>query len=45
LIGRAELTAVLDALLGAGRPWRIIQRRYGRRALIPTYSRLRVTAA
>src|SRR6266487_588970 len=45
LVGRAELSALLDALLAAGRPWRIVERRYGRRVLIPTYVRLRIALA
>jgi cytochrome P450 len=45
LVGRAELSALLDALLAAGRPWRIVERRYGRRVLIPTYARLRIALA
>jgi cytochrome P450 len=45
LIGRAELTALLDALLATGRPWQIIERRYGHRVLIPTYARLRITTS
>jgi cytochrome P450 len=42
LVGRAELSALLDALLATGRPWRIVERRYARRVLIPTYARLRI---
>jgi cytochrome P450 len=45
LVGRAELSALLDALLAAGRPWRIVERRYARRVLIPTYVRLRIALA
>ena len=45
LVGRAELSALLNALLEAGRPWRIVERRYGRRALIPTYAQLRIALA
>jgi cytochrome P450 len=41
-VGRAELSSLLNALLAAGRPWRIVERRYGRRVLIPTYARLRI---
>jgi cytochrome P450 len=44
-VGRAELSSLLNALLAAGRPWRIVERRYGRRALIPTYARLRIALA
>jgi hypothetical protein len=29
-------------LLAAGRPWRIVERRYARGVLIPTYARLRI---
>lgn len=45
LVGRAELSALLDALLAAGRPWWIVERRYARRVLIPTYARLRIALA
>ena len=45
LVGRAEVSALLDALLAAGRPWRVVERRYGRGALIPTYARLRIALA
>ena len=41
-VGRAELASLLAALLAAGRPWRIVERRYGHRVLIPAYSRLRI---
>ncbi|WP_433088736.1 cytochrome P450 [Dactylosporangium sp. CA-052675] len=41
-VARAELTALLRALLATGRPWRIVERRYGRRVLIPTYACLRI---
>jgi hypothetical protein len=36
---------LLTALLAAGRPWRIVERRYARRALIPAYERLRIVTA
>lgn len=41
-VARAELSGLLNALLAAGKPWRIVQRRYGRRVLIPTYATLRI---
>jgi cytochrome P450 len=41
-VGRAEVSSLLTALLAAGRPWRIVERRYARRALIPAYERLRI---
>jgi cytochrome P450 len=44
-VGRAELSSLLNALLATGRPWRIVERRYGRRVLIPTYARLRIALA
>jgi cytochrome P450 len=44
-VGRAELSSLLHALLAAGRPWRIVERRYGRGVLIPTYARLRIVLA
>lgn len=42
-VARAELSSLLSALLHTGRPWRIVERRYGRRVLIPTYTRLRLS--
>lgn len=44
-VGRAELSSLLAALLATGRPWRVVDRRYGRRTLIPTYRRLRIALA
>jgi cytochrome P450 len=44
-VGRAEVTSLLAALLATNQPWRIVERRYGHRTLIPTYARLRVTLA
>ncbi|GAA2583397.1 cytochrome P450 [Dactylosporangium fulvum] len=41
-VGRAEVSALLDALLATGRPWHIRQRRYGHRVLIPAYASLRI---
>lgn len=39
-LARAELNAIVDLLLGDGRPFRIVSRRYGRRVLIPAYASL-----
>ncbi|MDP3207736.1 MAG: cytochrome P450 [Rhodoglobus sp.] len=39
-LARAELGGVLDLLLGDGRPFRVVSRRYGRRVLIPAYESL-----
>jgi len=44
-LGHAELSSLLDALLATGRPWRIVERRYGRGVLIPAYARLRLALA
>jgi cytochrome P450 len=44
-VARAELSALLHALIAAGRPWRVVERRYARKVLIPTYARLRITLA
>lgn len=44
-VGRAQVSALLTALLAAGRPWRIVDRRCGRKVLIPAYTRLRITLA
>lgn len=42
-LARAELGAIVDLLLGDGRPFRIVSRRYGRKVLIPAYASLVVT--
>jgi Cytochrome P450 len=39
-LARAELGAILDLLLGDGRPFEVVSRRYGRRVLIPAYASL-----
>lgn len=39
-LARAELGAILDLLLGDGRPFRVVSRRYGRKVLIPAYAEL-----
>ncbi len=39
-LARAELSAIVDLLLGDGRPFRVVSRRYGRRVLIPAYAEL-----
>jgi cytochrome P450 len=39
-LARAELTAIVELLLGDGRPFRVVSRRYGRRVLIPAYAEL-----
>lgn len=39
-LARAELGAIVDLLLGDGRPFRIVSRRYGRKVLIPAYASL-----
>jgi cytochrome P450 len=44
-LARAELTAIVDLLLGDGRPFRIVSRRYGRRVLIPAYASLVIEKA
>ncbi|WP_344612946.1 cytochrome P450 [Dactylosporangium salmoneum] len=44
-VARAELTALLRAILATGRPWKIVERRYGRRVLIPTYHTLGIALA
>jgi cytochrome P450 len=41
-VARAELAALLTVLGGTGRAWRVVERRYGRRVIIPSYSRLRI---
>jgi cytochrome P450 len=39
-LARAELTSIVELLLGDGRPFRVVSRRYGRRVLIPAYESL-----
>ncbi|MBX3194777.1 MAG: cytochrome P450 [Microbacteriaceae bacterium] len=39
-LARAELGAIVDLLLGDGRPFRVVSRRYGRKVLIPAYAEL-----
>jgi cytochrome P450 len=39
-LARAELTKVIQLLLGDGRPFRVVSRRYGKRVLIPAYESL-----
>ena len=39
-LARAELSGMLDLLLGDGRAFRVVSRRYGRRVLIPAYESL-----
>ena len=41
-LAKAEITALLRALLRAGRPWRVIHRRSARRVLIPRYESLQI---
>jgi cytochrome P450 len=44
-LARAELGAIVDLLLGDGRPFRIVSRAYGRKVLIPAYASLVVQKA
>jgi len=44
-LARAELEAVVDLLLGDGRPFEIVSRRYGRKVLIPAYASLVIRKA
>lgn len=39
-LARAELTKIVELLIGDGRPFRVVSRRYGRRVLIPAYESL-----
>jgi len=39
-LARAELEAVIELLLGDGRPFEVVSRRYGRKVLIPAYESL-----
>lgn len=42
-LARAELSMMIDLLLGDGRPFEVVSRRYGRKVLIPAYESLVVT--
>ncbi|TWF76615.1 cytochrome P450 [Pseudonocardia hierapolitana] len=42
-LAKAEMAALLRALLRAGRPWRVVHRRPARRVLIPRYESLQIT--
>jgi len=44
-LARAELEAVVELLLGDGRPFEVVSRRYGRKVLIPAYESLVVRKA
>lgn len=39
-LARAELTKIVELLIGDGRPFRVVSRKYGRRVLIPAYESL-----
>jgi cytochrome P450 len=39
-LARAELSKIIELLVGDGRPFRVVSRRYGRRVLIPAYESL-----
>ncbi|MCU1423198.1 MAG: cytochrome [Microbacteriaceae bacterium] len=39
-LARAELTAMIELLVGDGRPYEVVSREYGRRVLIPAYRSL-----
>ena len=44
-VARAEVAYLLSALVGTGRPWRVVRREPARRALIPTYEVLDIALA
>lgn len=44
-LAKAELAAIVELLVGDGRPFEIVSRRYGRRVLIPAYASLVVRKA
>ncbi|MES2171767.1 MAG: cytochrome P450 [Actinomycetota bacterium] len=44
-LARAELTAMIELLIGDGVPYRVVAREYGRRVLIPAYRSLVVQKA
>lgn len=39
-LARAELSAIVELLVGDGRPFRVVSRRYGTKVLIPAYAEL-----
>jgi len=39
-LARAELTKIIELLIGDGRPFEVVSRRYGKRVLIPAYESL-----
>ena len=39
-LARAELTKIVELLIGDGRPFEVVSRRYGRKVLIPAYESL-----
>jgi cytochrome P450 len=39
-LARAELSAIVELLVGDGRPFRVVSRRYGTKVLIPAYASL-----
>jgi len=39
-LARAELSAIVELLVGDGRPFRVVSRAYGKRVLIPAYASL-----
>jgi cytochrome P450 len=41
-VARAEVTRMLSGVLSAGRPFRVVERRYARKVLIPSYERLTI---
>ncbi|MGV8883469.1 MAG: cytochrome P450 [Rhodoglobus sp.] len=44
-LARAELTKIIELLVGDGRPFKVVSRRYGRKVLIPAYASLVVQKA
>lgn len=44
-LARAELTRMVELLVGDGRPFEVVSRRYGRKVLIPAYESLVVRKA
>src|SRR5262249_16189903 len=43
-LARAEITFLLQTLLGQERPWRVVHRRVSRNVIIPTYVQLAITS-
>lgn len=44
-VARAEIARMLTGVTAAGKPYRVVERRYARKVLIPSYESLRISVA